>query len=262
MSPREYDLMRRVEDVYWWYAVLRKNVARDVAAFLSSLQSPSASPMSLLDAGCGTGGMLDTLRDKIPALKLSGLDFSPQAVGITRERGFSEVCVGSVDALPFSSAQFDALVSLDVLYFEGVDERRSLMEFHRVLRPGGVAILNLPAFDCLRGEHDVAVRGARRYTPSRVRGLLEQAGFTVSRAHCWNAWLFFPILLWRTVTRLLARKSEEARSDLSLLPAPVNCLLKTLASLDMGFCRLIHAPVGTSVYAVAMKPAASLPEKS
>lgn len=245
MPEREYELMRDVEDVYWWYRVLRDAVAGDVRKLAGD------SPLAILDAGCGTGGMMEVLRRTQPAWQLSGLDFSAQAVEITRRRGFEDVQVGSVDALPMASGSFDVLVSLDVLYFQGVNETRAIAEFRRVLRPGGLLILNLPAFDYLRGEHDVAVRGARRYTPAGVRALLAQGGFTTVRSHCWNAWLFPPILVWRLLSRLKGRSAVEARSDLSLLPAPVNLSLLACARADMALCRAVRSPLGTSVYAVA-----------
>lgn len=247
MPEREYDLMRQVEDVYWWYRVLRQTVTSDVKALAGS------APASILDAGCGTGGMMDALRGTQFSWRLTGLDFSPQAVETTRRRGFDDVHEGSVDALPMAGASFDGLVSLDVLYFEGVNEARAIAEFHRVLRPGGFVILNLPAFDFLRGEHDVAVRGARRYTPAGVRGLLARGGFEVIRSHCWNAWLFPPILAWRLLSRLKGRSAVEARSDLALLPSPLNALLLAFARADMALCRALRAPFGTSVYAVARR---------
>jgi SAM-dependent methyltransferase len=249
MNEHEYALMRRVEDSYWWYAVLRESVDSEVKAWLSN-----KSDARILDAGCGTGGMMEVLRRENSAWQISGLDFSPQAVEHTRERGFTDVTQGSVDALPYPDASFDAVVSLDVLYFDGVDETKAMSEFHRVLKPGGVLVLNLPAFDMLRGEHDVAVSGVRRYTPSRVREMLAQCGLAPVRVHCWNAWLFLPILGWRLLSRLRhSRKPGGAKSDLSTPPDAINNALTTLARIDMSLCRAIHSPLGTSVQAVARK---------
>src|SRR4029078_12981412 len=91
----------------------------------------------ILDAGCGTGGMMEVLRREHPAWQISGLDFSPRPTEHTRQRGLTEVTQGSVDALPYADASFDAVVSLDVLYFDGVDEGKAMSEFDRVLKPGG-----------------------------------------------------------------------------------------------------------------------------
>ncbi len=249
MNDHEYALMRRVEDSYWWYVVLRESVAAAVATQLAG-----KSAARILDAGCGTGGMMEVLRRENKAWQISGLDFSPQAIEHTRQRGFTDFTQGSVDALPYADASFDIVVSLDVLYFEGVDEITAMAEFRRVLKPGGALVLNLPAFDILRGEHDVAVKGVRRYAPSRVRDLVTQSGLEPVRVHCWNLWLFVPILCWRLLSRL--RQSDEAKSDLSMPPAFLNSILVSIARLDMALCRAISSPLGTSVQAVARQPLA------
>lgn len=242
--------MREVEDTYWWYSVLRGTVSRACTAALKG--TPEAR---ILDAGCGTGGMMKVLREKCPTWCLSGLDFSPHAVAHTRKRGFQDVRQGSVDDLPYESASFNLLYSLDVLYVGQVNEVKALAEFFRVLRPGAKIFLNLPAFDLLRGQHDVAVHGTRRYRPGRVKELLQDAGFEVERSHCWNLWLFLPVFTWRLASRLSSPSDvSQAKSDLSMPSGPVNRLLSTLGRWDAGVCDLLRSPLGTSVWAVARKP--------
>jgi SAM-dependent methyltransferase len=249
MNDHEYALMRRVEDSYWWYAVLRKSVADEVAAHLGS-----RTPARILDAGCGTGGMMEVLRNRERGWEINGLDFSSRAIDHTRGRGFANVSEGSVNALPYPDESFDVVVSLDVLYFEGVDDAKAVAEFHRVLKPGGMLVLNLPAFEMLRGEHDRAVSGVRRYTPFGVREMLAQCNMEIVRVHCWNLWLFFPILGWRLLSRMRpSGKDASAKSDLSTLPTALNRMLTSLGCYDMALCRAIHAPLGTSVQAVATR---------
>jgi SAM-dependent methyltransferase len=249
MNDEEYDRMRQVEDSYWWYAVLRESVAGEVRDHLAG--KPAAS---VLDAGCGTGGMMRVLQDAGPAWEISGVDMSLQALEHTRSRGFTKVTRASVDALPYADASFDVVVSLDVLYFEGVDDTKAMSEFHRVLKPGGMLILNLPAFEVLRGEHDRAVSGVRRYTPIQVHRLLEMSKMEVVRVHCWNAWLFIPILGWRLLSRTPRPNGRtRAKSDLCMLPPILNKALTALARVDMALCRIVRSPLGTSVHAVAIK---------
>jgi SAM-dependent methyltransferase len=249
MNDHEYALMRRVEDSYWWYAVLRESVANQVAAHLGS-----RTPARVLDAGCGTGGMMEVLRGRGPGWEIVGLDYSPHAIGHTRGRGFTNVSEGSINALPYADQSFDVVVSLDVLYFEGVNDVKAIAEFHRVLKPGGMLVLNLPAFAVLRGEHDRAVSGVRRYTPFGVREMLAQCNMEVVRVHCWNLCLFFPILGWRLLSRMRpSGNGAAARSDLSTLPVALNKALATLGRFDMAMCRAIHSPLGTSVQAVATR---------
>jgi len=249
MLQHEYHTMRQVEDTYWWYQVLRMEVIKDVVS-----RFPADKPCKLLDAGCGTGGMLHTLRKTHPEWQVTGLDSSSVAVEYCRQRGFADVIRGSVDEMLFPNASFDVVVSLDVLYHRQVFQNCALSELTRVLKPGGLLILNLPAFDVLRGRHDAAVHGMRRYTVKQIWELLGPIGFKLETAFCWNAWLFFPLLSWRLLTRSLRSPGEvETKSDLCTLPPKINALLTAVGRLDFMVCRLLHLPFGTSVYSVGRK---------
>ena len=247
MLEHEYDTMRAVEDDYWWYRVLRAMTCREVVR-----ATAGRSEARVLDAGCGTGGTMAALRTVDPALRLSGIDVSPLALAHVRERGFGDAREASVEQLPCAESSQDAVVSLDVLYHEGVDEERAMREFLRVLKPGGTLIMNLPAFECLRGRHDEAVRGVRRYTAAGVRDLHARNGFQAERVFCWNAWLFLPVLIWRRASRRLsAAQTGEAVSDLAMPPAWLNAAAALVASADAAACRAIRSPIGTSVFSVA-----------
>lgn len=246
MRAPEYELMRAVEDRHWWYAVLRSQVQHALAGRLPSKGW-------LLDAGCGTGGMLEFLQGQSCDLNGTGVDAAEDAVRHCHQRGLSTVQLGSVEALPYADAAFDAVLSLDVLYHEGVIEKRALAEMGRVLRPNGLLVLNLPAFEGLRGGHDVAVSGARRYGAAQVRALLEHSSFIVETIHYWNAWLFLPLLAWRRLSRMKKEQAAEGESDLKLTPCWMNSLLAGLGKLDAGLCRELGVPFGSSIFAVARK---------
>lgn len=244
MQPTEYQTMRQVEDQHWWYAVQR----RLVEAALSARLPPEAQ---VLDAGCGTGGMMHWLRQQ--PWQLQGVDLHPEAVSACHLRGLPDVQLADVSFMPFAAGQFDAVLSLDVLYHSAVDESATLAEMLRVLRPGGWLLLHLPAFECLRGSHDIAVCGARRYKACHVRRLLGFHSMSIEILHPWNACLFFPILLHRVWSRFQAQKHGRAASDLRLPPAWLNALLTRLGRFDAQMCRHLHLPVGTSWFVVARK---------
>src|SRR3954469_11922822 len=105
VEPGEYRKMAGVEDTMWYYRALHRHVERSLAAVLAS------KPVRVLDAGCGTGGLLRRLRTAHPDWVLGGLDFSPLAVELARERPGLDVAQGSVAALPFPDGAFDAIVS-------------------------------------------------------------------------------------------------------------------------------------------------------
>ncbi len=248
MLDQEYDVMRHVEDDYWWYILLRELVVDTLSRGLGG--RPGAT---VLDAGCGTGGTLQELQRHHPDWSLRGFDISPLALAHTRRRGFERVVEGSVDAIPFPDHSQDALISLDVICCRGLDPEKALGEFARVLRPGGLLVLNLPAFSVLRGQHDVAVGSERRFTPSAVRHLCCRHGFTVQRLHGWNAWMVPIFLIWRPISRRLISAPEQARSDLAPLAPQLNALLLAIGRLDARFCRWLSVGIGTSLLTVAVR---------
>jgi ubiquinone/menaquinone biosynthesis C-methylase UbiE len=246
MSPDENDIMRSVEDHYWWYQALRPHVAAAI--------EPSAPDFSLLDAGCGTGGMLKVLRQKFPAANLTGIDQSTHALELTaaRETG-AKLIPASVNELPFPENSFDFVLSLDVLSAIGLDDALAAHEMHRVLRPGGRLVLNVAALEFLKGAHDRAVDADRRYNRPQLQALLEGARFAVERVTYWNATLTPPIALVRWLSRARARPNETPRSDFTAVPAILNSVLQRVAALELSASRHVSLPFGTSLFAVARK---------
>jgi SAM-dependent methyltransferase len=242
MEPREYAAMFAVEDRHWWYRGVRKEIQR-------ALRRANACPGTWLDAGCGTGGLLDLLN---PTSYEFGVDVSPLALRLARSRGLTRLAQASVGALPFHNAGFDCITSIDVLAHRLVEEGDALRELHRCLTPGGLLMLQLPAFDALRGGHDDAVWTRRRYRKTEVAQMLRSSGFEVREIFYRNS-LLFPVAALR---RLLARRSraEEPRSDVSRVPAPINTALFLALELD---ARLrgagLRLPFGLSVFCVARK---------
>lgn len=233
MKPGQHQIMRGVEDEHWWYRVLHQQV-------LGSLRRWLPSRGRVLDAGCGTGGMLSLLGE----WETHGCDIAAEAVELCRARGLEQVVVSNVHEMPYADHRFDALLSLDVLYHAQVDEHRALLEMRRVLRPDGLLILNVPAFECLRGAHDAAVDGVRRYRLRSMTQLLRSHGYTVVEAHYLNAWLFLPLLLRRWF-------SQNTNGDLALPTRRLNAMLATLGHLDAILCRHTKFPMGTSLRVVA-----------
>ncbi|MBL9133247.1 MAG: class I SAM-dependent methyltransferase [Verrucomicrobiaceae bacterium] len=235
MNARQHEILRNVEDAHWWHQVLHRLV-------LESLRARLRPDARVLDAGCGTGGLLARLR----GFDAFGCDISPAAVELCKGRGLPQILVADVHAMPFDEASFDAVLSLDVLYHAQVDEDRTLAEMRRVLRPGGLLVLNVPAFNCLRGAHDAAVCGVRRYKREELSALLSRHGFAEENTHYWNAWLFLPLLLRR-------RLSRNAEGDLHALPPWLNGVLAAGGRLDARICRVLRVPFGTSVFATAQR---------
>ena len=245
MERSEYERLAAVEERMWWFRALHDNL-------LAALAGAVTAPRRVLDAGCGTGGLLLRLTRALPDAALVGLDIDWGAAAVARGKSGRALCVGSVAALPFADASFDAILSADVLCHGGVDERAALAGFRRCLRPGGALILNLPAYRWLYSAHDAAVDNARRYGRVELHDMLAAAGFAAIRSAYWNSFLF-PLMVLRR--KLWRRGATGAQSDVALLPAAVERLFGAVTALEGRLLRAGHAlPFGGSILAIAVRP--------
>ena len=240
----EYDLMDAAEDGMWWYRALHAQV-------LDALDAARPGPGPLLDAGCGTGGFLARLRRERPDQPAAGLEYHPLAAARARAKSGVPVAAGTVNAMPFADASFAAVVSLDVLCHAAVEPRAALAEMLRVLRPGGVLVVNLPAFDWLRSTHDIRVKNARRFTARSASAMLAGAGLVQVRPRYWNS-LLLPLMI---LQRKVLARAPDGRSDVAVFPPWVNRSLHAATRLER--CLMaggIPFPAGGSVLATALRP--------
>ena len=227
------------EERQWWYAGMR-----EISDAL--LDRAGAAMPLLLDAGCGTGNNLLHLARRGRTV---GVDLSEEALRFCRRRGVRAVR-GSLLRLPFSDQTFDCVTSFDVLYHRWVtNDAEAVAELARVLRPGGVLLVRVPALKLLWGAHDEAVQSRHRYTRPELRSLLASAGLTVLRASYANFFLFPLLAARRTLDRLTGRHG----SDVQFLSPPVERAFLALLRLEARLVPWMSLPVGASLFALARK---------
>ncbi len=248
MQPCEYAMMHRYEDHYWWYAGLRR-----LLTLSFKKTSRLTSEVALLDAGCGTGANLVLFKEILNPEKLFAFDLHSSALRLTSSRNTGALLLqASVGHIPFQNDQLDIITCLDVLYIRGVSDIEALREFYRTLKPGGILLINLPAYEFLRGEHDVAVHTRHRYTAGELSQKLKFVGFKIKRITYWNMFLFPLFFLWRKI-RARKKTPEDPKSDLRPLPSWLNEFLKMVLRIEEIFLTSLNLPFGTSVFAVARK---------
>ncbi|HEY3116863.1 MAG TPA: class I SAM-dependent methyltransferase [Chloroflexota bacterium] len=240
MDAEQYQIMFEVERAHWWY----RGIRRTMRALFRRYLAPGRA-YRVLDAGCGTGGTTIDLAD---LGEVTGLDFSAEALTYAQTRGLSRLVRGSIEQLPFPDATVDVWTSFDVLYHRAVqDENVAFAEARRVLKPGGIAFFREPAFDWLRGAHDIGIHTERRFTVDELAGEAAAAGFRIEHATYANALLFPLALLKRSIDRFL----PAAPADLSIPPAPLNLLMEAVLSLEAPLVGRSRLPVGLSVLVAA-----------
>ena len=141
-----------------------------------------------MDAGGGTGG----LAEKLASFGVvSAIDASPEAIRFAKKRGVAAK-LASIEKLPFPDRQFDVVTSIDVIYHRKVsDDVSALREIRRVLKPGGVLILRVPANRFLMSAHDRHVHTARRYGKSELAEKMKKTGLSLKQISFVHLPVFF-----------------------------------------------------------------------
>jgi SAM-dependent methyltransferase len=245
MRDDEYRAMYDLEERLWWYAGMR-----EVTASILDGELRGKSDLRLLDVGCGTGFSLVWLRERYRARQAFGVDVSPRAAALWRLRDLDTVAVASADGLPFGANEFDLVTCFDVIYqLDPVRACAAVAEMLRVLKPGGRLFIREPAYDWLRGAHDVAVGTRHRYTLKEMKRLLASQGFAPRRVTYVNTLLFGAAVSHRMFTRI---RGEES-SDVKPVPRLLNTIFGGALKLEARLVRRLTFPFGLSVVALAEK---------
>lgn len=244
MEPIEYEAMHAQEQHFWWYRALHEIIT-------CRLQALELSPsFRLLDAGCGTGGLLKKIRASFPQAHLVGLEYHSAGIQHLQHLKPTQIINGDMNKLPFTSNHFDVVTLTDVLYHINIDPRHCLPECLRVLKPGGHLLVNVAAYPWMLSSHDKQVHTRERYTASKLRQQLQASGFQIRHAGYWNS-LLFPLMV---AHRLTAGKIKQ-QSDVEELPNWQNNFFYRIIHLEQSLQHHhIHIPFGGSAWAWAIKP--------
>ncbi len=207
----------------------------------------------ILDCGCGTGSNLQMLRAYGSAV---GFDLTATGAKFARAHG-QTVAQASIAAIPFRTGAFDLVTSFDVFQTLPDDvERSAIAEIARVLKPGGWLLLHVAALEILHGKHSVLSEEVRRYTPGRLRAIVERGGFQVDRLtfdHMSLLPLMLPVRVWHRATAA-GGQVAAGETEIAVPMAPVNAVLTALVSLEALALRAVNMPIGSSLMCLARKP--------
>ncbi len=242
MEISEYHKMAAVEDEMWYYQALHRQIET-----MMRKHAP-LNAKRILDAGCGTGGLMKRLQSRFPGWVWQGVDSSAVACELARERAGVEVLEATLTELPLPAEHFTAVVSADVIYHID-DDQKALNEMARVLEPGGIMIVNVPAYRWLWSYHDEAVHSKRRYGRRELREKLKLAGLECITLTHSNMFLLPLIVLRRKIW-----PAPASGSDVQSFPAWLNSFFKGVMAVERGLQAVFGAlPMGCSIMAVARK---------
>jgi SAM-dependent methyltransferase len=247
LADRLLALTYQAERSHFWFRGFRQYMKPAIARAVDGV-----GDARILDCGCGTGSNLEMLR---PYGRAWGFDLTSIGVRFARAHGH-RVAQASIDAIPFASGTFDLVTSFDV--FQTLPDRieqLAIAEMARVVKPGGWVLLHVAALEILHGRHSVLSEEVRRYTPARLRAIVEQGGLRVERLtfdHLSLLPLMLPVRVWHRLTAA-GGQVQAGDGEITVPAAPVNAALTALVSLEAMALRAVNMPIGSSLMCLARK---------
>jgi SAM-dependent methyltransferase len=183
----ERDALASAERRHFWFTGRARLIVWALRRYF-----PDAS--TFLDVGCGTGGVLEVMREAMPSLSLTGAEVDLDALAHARRR-LADVPLLQVttEQLPFD-AEFDVVGAFDVLEHLDDDEG-ALRELRRAVRPGGGLVVTVPQHPALWSRVDEFSRHRRRYRRRELIDRIEHAGFSMRRVTSFVTFML-PFMAW------------------------------------------------------------------
>jgi SAM-dependent methyltransferase len=246
LLDQEYALMYRLENHHWWFLAKKRYIKTILDLYLPSKGG------KILDIGCGTGGMMELLKEYGSVF---GLDSHDEACSFSQRRNPFPLLKGDANQLPFKKGTFHLVALFDVLYHQYiVDDQAVLDQTYDLLAPNGYLLITDSAFDSLKSTHDQAVMARHRYTLGELTDKLKKAGFTIIKKSFLYFSLFPLIVFARFMGKLSMRSSgSSVHSDLKETNPFINRLLLTILGWEGWFLRISALPWGSSLIILGQK---------
>ena len=250
-SEAEFKMMYEAEEKLWWYRILHEKVLAEI-----QLKFTSKKDVSILDLGCGTGGLLYYLR-KNNYTNLQGIDYSDASIHFSKQRKLNVQKTNIDDILNlFKGQKFDVIICNDVFYcLHKPQIINALQNISLLLKEDGIFISNNNAFNIFYGTHDIAVGGKWRFTLNDFNEFTQNTSLKIEYHSYWT-WMLSPLVLFIRISQQIQLKlglvdTAKLVSDVSVPPVWLNRLLYKMVKmegkiLDKGF-------FGSSLFLVVRK---------
>jgi SAM-dependent methyltransferase len=246
MDAAEYANLERIERDHWYYSGKREFVL----GWIRRLR-PGVTRLRALDCGAGTGRFaLELARDH----DVWVLDDHEESLCLLRERFPADRVLSLAgDHVPLPEGSLDLVTALDVLEHTP-DDSAVVRGFHRLLVPGGLAVVTVPASMALWSDWDVSLHHFRRYDLGGLKALFPESDWELAQVNYTNVAVYPTVWLlrrWRKWFPAPAGIAGVARAE-DKMPAPwLNILLRRVF-VGMAYWRT-PLPFGVSLLLVARR---------
>jgi len=252
-DPEHYRNLAAIEDQHFWFS--SRNAA--IRALATQVCATLPAKYRVLEVGCGTGNVLRHLEEICTGGSVVGMDLFDEGFQFARQRSQCSLVQGDARRPPFQ-CRFHLVGMFDVI--EHVPDDESLLnDAYRLLAPGGVLLVTVPAHMSLWSYFDEASNHCRRYEFDELRDRLHNAGLEVEFL---SEYMFSVAPLVWLKRRVVARnqraddRASVVKDELKIYPV-VNDVLSFLLKNETRWLGMRkRLPFGTSLIALARKPTA------
>ncbi len=215
---------------------------------------------SVWDVGAGTGSMSTRLaRAGKDVVAVEPLAEGAKAIA---RQGCGAVFCGSLERLRLPTGSLRIVGLFDVI--EHIrDPRILMMEVHRVLEPGGIVALTVPAMQALWSEADEVAGHYRRYGQKDLDAFMKACGFDRVMSRYLFASLFVPAVVSRAAPYRLGRRrrADEATNAIARQLTPghiVDRAMRGVLQVERFAARRFRFPFGLSVMGIYRRDTTSI----
>jgi SAM-dependent methyltransferase len=224
---------------------------------LQGLQLARSDQPLVLEVGCSSGFMLMLATQRVPQLRWIGSDYvRAPLLKLAKELPTVPLLHFDLRECPLPDASVDAVLMLNVL--EHIDDdARAMRHVERILRPGGVAIIEVPAGPNLYGVYDELLMHCRRYSAKDLRRLLRTSGLEVERFTHLGALIYPAFYVVKQLAKRHLPAEPDAKRDIvanEIRSTRSNVVLRAMLQVELAIGRYVSWPFGIRCIAVARKP--------
>lgn len=189
-SKEEFRMMYEAEEKLWWYRILHEKILTEIQQKFSDKKN-----LSILDLGCGTGGLLNFLRQN-NYINLQGIDYSEHSIHFSKLRNLNVQRMNIDDIQKvFQTQKFDVIICNDVFYCLDKSQIINVLQnISFLLKSDGIFLSNNNAFNIFYGTHDIAVGGKWRFTLKDFQEFTSKTCLKI-QSHSYWTWMLFPLVL-------------------------------------------------------------------
>lgn len=237
------DVLEKVRRHPWWHA-------RAQLALAILRQNKIAPPAVILEAGCGWGINLNVLEQA--GYRVTGLDISRRILERIDRPDRRLIEADLTQEIPATAEPCDGLLALDVIEHLD-DDNGAVRRLARLVRPGGLVVVSVPALPELFSEFDEVQGHRRRYVPETLQATFAGSELFVEKVFWWGAWMVPVLRRMRANSRSHDTGAKTYADYLRLPPWPMPQIMRLLFRWEESRVLNGQLQTGTSLFALARR---------